>query len=337
MAVLVTGCAGYIGSVACKKLVEQGFEVIGLDNLSNGFRENIPEAVNFYEACISDEAKVLKILTKHDIDSVMHFAGYIQVGESVQKPGMYFENNITKNIQFLDSLVKTNKNYNFVFSSSAAVYGNPEEMPITEASRKETINPYGETKLAFENILKFYSQVHKLDYIALRYFNVCGAYGKYGECHDPETHLIPLVLDAAMGKRSDIKIFGTDYPTSDGTAIRDYIHVSDLIDAHILALKTLADKSQSKINRAYNLGYGKGFSVREIIEAVKKVTAKDFTVIETERREGDPAELVADSSALQGELAWKAEKNNIETIVADAYEHRIAFHKNKEAQSLSNV
>lgn len=336
MAVLVTGCAGYIGSVACKRLLESGYEVIGLDNLSTGFRENVPEGVKFFNSSIGDETDLLEILRANDIDSVIHFAGYIQVGESVLDPKKYFDNNLVNNIKFLDTIInyhemfKPEKPINFVFSSSAAVYGNPDSVPIKEDAKKEAINPYGETKLAFENVLKFYSDKYDLKTIALRYFNVCGAYGDYGECHDPETHLIPLVLDAALQKRDNIKIFGTDYPTEDGTAIRDYVHVVDLANAHILALEKLSKSSVSKLYKPYNLGYGKGFSVKEIIEAVKKVTEKDFEVIEEGRRAGDPAELVADSSAIQKDLAWKPEFNNIEQIVKDAYAHRLKFYENKK-------
>lgn len=333
MAVLVTGCAGYIGSIASKRLIEAGYEVIGVDNLSTGFRENVPEEVKFYNAAIESQSEILEILKTHKIEAVMHFAGYIQVGESVQDPKKYFDNNLLNNISFLDTLITYQQlfdgqqNLSFVFSSSAAVYGNPEKIPIMEFDRKETINPYGETKLAFENLLKYYCSVYKINYIALRYFNVCGAYGDYGECHEPETHLIPLVLDAALAKRDSISIFGTDYATDDGTAVRDYIHVVDLIDAHILALKALSTDEPALHNKAYNLG-SKGFSVKEIIDSVKKVTGKDFLVKEEARRAGDPDKLIADSSLIKTELGWQA-KHDIETIIKDAYAHRVKYHQKK--------
>lgn len=328
MAILVTGCAGYIASVASKVLLEEGYEVVGLDNLSTGFKENIPEGLKFYEADICDEAAVSKILTENKIDAVLHFAAFIEVGESVQKPEKYFDNNYRKSVDFL-KILEAHNIKSMVYSSTAAVYGMPKSVPIKENFELKPINPYGEAKLQFEEELNKATQ-RGFQYIAFRYFNVCGAYGDYGECHQPESHLIPLVIDAALKKRDDIKIFGTDYKTHDATAVRDYIHVKDLVDAHLLALKELLAKDSNKLNRAYNLGYSKGFSVREIIDAVKSVTALEFLVVETERRPGDPDELIADSSDAINILGWKPKHNSIETIVKDAFRHRSeVFYKRK--------
>lgn len=322
MAVLVTGCAGYIGSIACKMLIEEGFDVIGIDNLSKGYKDNIPEGVDFYKACISDIPAISSILKKSKIEGILHFAGYIEVAESVKNPSKYFQNNVNNSVTFLNTVMAHEIN-NFIFSSSAAVYGTPKSTPITEDADLVPINPYGDSKFFIERILDSYSQAYDLRYICLRYFNVAGAYGDYGECHDPETHLIPLTLDAALGVRDDIKIFGTDYPTADGTAVRDYIHVRDLINAHILALKTLQDGSaKSLINCAYNVGYGRGFSVREIIDTVKNVTNKDFPVKEEGRRSGDPAALVADCNAIKTKLNWSPQFNDLNKIIEDAYKHR---------------
>lgn len=329
MAILVTGCAGYIGSIACKMLIEQGFDVVGIDNLSKGYKDNIPEGVDFYKACISDVPTISSILKKSNVDGILHFAGYIEVAESVKNPSKYFQNNVNNSITFLNTVLAHEIN-NFIFSSSAAVYGTPKSVPIKETAELNPINPYGDSKFFIERILNSYSEAYALKYICLRYFNVAGAYGDYGECHDPETHLIPLTLDAALGVRDDIKIFGTDYSTSDGTAVRDYIHVRDLIDAHILALKVLQNSTQVDVdtknknlfNRAYNVGYGQGFSVREIIDTVKKVTAKDFLVKEEGRRAGDPAALVADCSEIKDRLNWSPQFNDLAKIIEDAYKHR---------------
>lgn len=329
MAILVTGCAGYIGSIASKILLEQGFEVVGLDNLSTGYEENIPQGVKFHKACISDQETLNTITKENNIDAVMHFAAYIEVGESVKKPEKYLENNFERSAELLKNLTNAGIQ-KLVYSSTAAVYGIPKEIPITEAdlSNEEVlkpINPYGESKLKFEKLLRKTSEEKDFSYIALRYFNVAGAYGELGECHNPETHLIPLVIDAALGKREDIKIFGTDYETPNGTAIRDYIHVLDLVNAHTLALEALSKKDPKIINQAYNLGYGEGFSVKEVIDTVRRVSEVDFKVIESERREGDPPKLIAGSTKIKEKLNWEPKFNNLEQIVSDALTHRKNF------------
>lgn len=336
MSILVTGCAGYIGAITVKILLEQGYDVVGIDDLSTGIEANIPKEVTFYKSCISDTEQVTKILNDHKIDAVMHFAGFIVVSESVQNPAKYFDNILISGIKFLNLLLE-HKVKNFVYSSTAAVYGTPESVPITESQELDPINPYGEAKLALEKVLQHYSLVHDFNYVALRYFNVCGAYGELGECHEPETHLIPLVLDAVLGKREDIKIFGTNYPTADSTAVRDYIHVRDLAAAHISALEAMVavEKSQpedfqeklAKVNQAYNLGYGHGYSVRQVIEKAKEISGKDFVVVEADPRDGDPAELVADSSKIKKSLGWSPAFDDLGVIIKDAYEHRVKYHK----------
>ena len=269
VSILVTGAAGYIGSIASKILLEKGYEVVGLDSLVTNCKQSIPEDLRFYEADISDSELLKKIIEEHKVDSIFHFAGLIQVGESVLEPEKYVENNLTKSKVFLDTVVASGIK-SFVFSSSAAVYGSPvKEGLLKETDELAPINPYGQTKLDFEKELKKASKENDFNYLALRYFNVAGAYGKTGECHEPETHLIPLVLDAALGKRDSIKIFGTDYSSPDGTAIRDYVHVLDLVEGHIKALDLIKEADKTKLNRAFNLAYGEGFSVRQIINAVK--------------------------------------------------------------------
>ncbi|QER41304.1 UDP-glucose 4-epimerase GalE [Thermodesulfobacterium sp. TA1] len=314
--IIVTGGAGYIGSHVVKMLGKMGYDVLTIDNLSKGHKE----AVLYGKLAVvdlSNKMEVEKIIKFFKPDIVMHFAGFIEVAESVLNPAKYYENNVLNTFNLLDILVKNNVN-KFIFSSSAAVYGNPQEVPIKETCPTNPINPYGYSKLFIEKMLQDFDYAYGLKYVSLRYFNAAGAdpEGQIGESHNPETHLIPLVLKAAKGEIEKVKIFGTDYPTTDGTCIRDYIHVCDLTEVHILALKYLFDTNQSAI---FNCGYGYGYSVKEVISKAKKVTGIDFPVEETHRREGDPPILVADSTKLKKEFNWAPKFDDLEYIIKTAW------------------
>jgi UDP-glucose 4-epimerase len=316
MKVLVVGGAGYIGSHAVRALNKQGYQVTVLDNLSKGHAEAVPEEI----LVVGDtaDAKLLdRIIQEKQIQAVMHFGAFSLVGESMLDPGKYFHNNVASGIVLLDAMVRNNVKY-LVFSSTAAVYGEPENIPIREDAKLWPTNPYGESKLAFEKILGWYDKAHGLKSICLRYFNAAGAdeAGDIGEDHSPETHLIPLVIQTALGIRESIKVFGDDYPTPDGTCIRDYIHINDLADAHILALEALAKGAPSN---AYNLGNGNGYSVLEVIKAVEQVTGKRVNVIMDERRPGDPAVLVASPQKASMELGWEPKFTSLESIVKTAW------------------
>ena len=323
--ILVTGGAGYIGSHVVKALLEKGFKVVVVDNLFNGHREVIdrldvmvPESqLEFYEADIGDKITMLNILSTHHIDAVLHFAAFIEAGMSMIQPEKFYDNNCVKGFKLLESLRESGVK-KFIFSSTAAVYGDPVEIPITEDHPLKPVNYYGWTKLIFEELLDVYDNTHDFEHISLRYFNASGAdiSGEIGEHHDPETHLIPLVLQVVQGKRDNIKIFGTDYGTKDGTCIRDYIHVLDLADAHVLALEKLLKDGGSHV---YNLGNGKGFSVKQVIEGAEKVLGKKINAVDDIRREGDPAILVADSKKAKKELGWNPVYIDIENIIGSAW------------------
>ena len=312
MAVLVVGGAGYIGSHAARVLQRKGHDVIIYDNLSTGFRE-LAEGFELIVGDIADSAKLAKALSR--ADAVMHFAAHAYVGESVENPRKYFHNNVTGALVLLNAVMESRVR-KFIFSSTAAVYGTPDKSPITENSARQPVNPYGATKLTLEMALEAYSRAYGLRYVAFRYFNAAGAdeSGTIGEKHDPETHLIPLILQAIQGKRAALEIFGDDYPTADGTCIRDYIHVNDLAEAHVLGLEYLV-KGESG---AMNLGTGKGYSVHEVVAAVEKITGRKVPTHIGPRRAGDPAELVADPSRAEKLLNWKA-KRSLEEIVASAW------------------
>lgn len=322
MAVLVTGGAGYIGSHTVKKLIENGFEVVVLDNLSRGHIEAVPENVRFEKADLLDEAGLKKAISKHEIDAVIHFAAFAYVGESVENPGLYYENNVIGSLNLIKAVAEAGIK-KFVFSSTCSIYGNPENIPISEKEPANPINPYARTKYMIENILSDFETAHGLKYAALRYFNAAGDSddGSIGESHDPEPHLIPLVLFTALGKRDSIKIYGDDYNTPDGTCIRDYIHVNDLADAHIKALKYI-EKNDSAV---INLGTGKGYSVKEIVEAARRITSKEIKAEITGRRAGDPAILVADNKKAKELLGWNPEYN-LEGILKSAWK----WHKNQK-------
>src|SRR6266480_5987804 len=312
LAVLVVGGAGYIGSHAAHTLRRRGYEVIVYDNLATGHKE-LAEGFELIVGDIADSAKLAKALSR--CDAVMHFAAHAYVGESVENPKKYFHNNVTAAIALLNSVMDSRVR-KFILSSTAAVYGNPAKSPITEDSVRQPVNPYGATKLAFENALEAYSRAYGLKFVSLRYFNAAGADegGSIGEKHNPETHLIPLILQAIQGKRAALEIFGDDYPTADGTCIRDYIHVNDLAEAHVQGLEYLG-KAESA---AMNLGTGKGYSVHEVVSAVERVTGHKVPTHIGQRRAGDPAELVADPTLAEKLLQWKA-RRSLEEIIRSAW------------------
>ncbi len=314
--ILVAGGAGYIGSHVVKMLLNEGYNVTVVDNLSTGHRWAVPGEL-LVVADIGDREKIGAILQERAIDAVMHFAAHIVVPESVRDPYKYYENNFSKTLNLLRAMVDSGTEA-FIFSSTAAVYGMPLKVPIPENSPLVPINPYGNTKAAVEKALSDFSGAYPFRYVSLRYFNASGAdpEGKIGEDHDPETHLIPLILEAAKGDREDVKIFGTDYPTPDGTCIRDYIHVSDLAKAHILSLAYLSKGGKSDV---FNCGYGHGYSVREVVDTCRKVTGIDFKTEEAKRRPGDPPELVADSARIRSTLSWKPEFDDLEYIIETAW------------------
>lgn len=316
MAILVTGGAGYIGSVVVDDLIAAGEDVVVLDDLSRGNREAVANKATFLEGDICDGDLVKQITSEFNISAAMHFSAFAYVGESVENPAIYYHNNVSKTVQFLDALV-ANGVKQIVFSSTCATFGEPQYIPLNESHPQTPTNPYGRTKLMVEHVLKDYDYAYGLNHVALRYFNACGATNERFERHDPETHLIPLILDAAAGKRPTISIFGTDYPTFDGTAIRDYIHVSDLSQAHILAVKYLADGGASD---QINLGNGEGFSVREVIESARKVTGKEIAVREEPRRAGDPSRLIADASKAKDVLGWDPQHTSLEKMIGSAWE-----------------
>lgn len=315
--VLVTGGAGYIGSHVVKALGERGFPVVVLDNLSTGHRDAVLYG-DLVEGDLSDAALLDRVFEQYRPDAVMHFAAFIEVGESVRDPLKYYHNNAANAVNLLSAIQRYGVE-NFIFSSTAAVYGTPENMPIPETAPIRPINPYGQAKAFVEKVLEDVAGTGRMRYVSLRYFNAAGADpgGRIGERHHPESHLIPLTLKAARGARKSITVFGADYPTPDGTCIRDYVHVTDLADAHLLALDHLLRKGGS---RAFNCGYGHGFSVREVIEAARRVTAIDIAVETASRRPGDPPSLVADSSALRRELGWEPSHDDLEYIIHTAWE-----------------
>ena len=315
MAILVTGGAGYIGSVAVEDLYKKGEEVVVLDNLVYGHRDAVAEEIHFYEGEIGDKALVEKIVREYDVEACMHFSAFAYVGESVEQPQKYYENNFVQTIDLLEVLIKTGAK-KFIFSSTCATYGEPQYVPIDEKHPQNPVNPYGWSKFMVERVLEDYDKAYDLKFVALRYFNACGASERCGEHHDPETHLIPLILFAAQGKRDAISIFGDDYPTPDGTAVRDYIHISDLSQAHLLALDYLRKGGSSEF---VNLGNGGGYSVKEVIDAARKVTGKEIEARLAPRRAGDPSRLVANAAKAREVLGWNPQFPEIEKIIASAW------------------
>ena len=316
MKLLVTGGAGYVGSVTSRLLLDAGHEVVVLDNLSTGFREAVAPDATFVQSDIRDAAEILT--PGAGFDAVLHFAGLIAAGESMVKPELYWHDNVVKSLALLDA-VRAAKVPRLIFSSTAAVYGNPVELPITESAVKAPTNTYGATKLTFDHALTSEAFAHGLAAVSLRYFNVAGAYIReayeIGERHNPETHLIPIALQVAAGKRDKLQLFGDDYPTADGTCVRDYIHVEDLARAHLLALAA-ATPGEHKV---YNLGNGNGFSNRQVVEAAREVTGAELPVEIAPRRDGDPATLVASSARARAELGWVPEKDTLQAMIGDAW------------------
>ena len=317
MRLLVLGGAGYIGSHTALELIKKGHEVIVVDNLVTGYEKAVPDKAVFYQGDIRNLEFLDNLFKKEKIDAVIHFAAYSLVGESVTNPLKYYDNNLYGTKVLLEAMIKNNVN-KIVFSSTAATYGEPENIPILESDRTCPTNPYGETKLAMEKMFHWASKAHGLNYVSLRYFNACGAdaTGQIGEAHNPESHLIPLVLQVPNGKRESVSIYGTDYDTPDGTCIRDYIHVTDLAQAHILAVEYLARGGESDI---FNLGNGVGYSVREVIETARSVTGHPIPAIEVPRRAGDPARLVASGEKAKKVLGWEPEIKQLDDIIASAW------------------
>lgn len=316
MKVLVVGGAGYIGSHMVKTLLSQGHEVVTFDNLSGGYRDAVLGGV-FVQGDLADQLALDAVFKAHQPQAVMHFASFIQVGESVRRPDMYYRNNFSNTLNLLDAMVAHNVKH-FIFSSTAAVFGEPDYVPIDEAHPNRPVNPYGRSKWMVEQILADYDHAFGLKSVCLRYFNAAGAdpEGQLGERHEPETHLIPLILQAASGRRPEISVFGRDYDTPDGTCVRDYIHIVDLCSAHLLALQHLAKGGASE---HFNLGNGEGFSVQQVIDTVEKVTGRKVKVVDGPRRAGDPARLVADSAKARKQLGWEPEYSDLDSIVKHAW------------------
>lgn len=317
MAILVLGGAGYIGSHMVYELKDRGYDVVIVDNLQTGFKELIHPEARFYQGDVRDKAFLNNVFDKEEIEGVIHFCANSLVGVSMKEPLEYFDNNVYGMIVLLE-VMKDHGVKNIVFSSTAATYGEPKYIPISEDDPTNPTNPYGETKLTMEKIMKWCDQAYGMHYVALRYFNACGAHpnGKIGELHDPETHLIPLILQVPLGKRKELYVFGDDYDTKDGTCIRDYIHVLDLADAHIRALKYLETEKRSNV---FNLGNGEGYSVLEIINAAKEVTGRDIPYTISPRRAGDPAKLIANNNKAATVLGWTPRYTDVKEIIATAW------------------
>jgi UDP-glucose 4-epimerase len=317
--VLVTGGAGYIGSVITAQLLQQGFEVVVLDNLSNGSKKAVPSGAKLVQGDLADRAALEQLFREKTFDAVMHFAAFMDVGESMKFPEKYFRNNTANTLTLLETML-AHRVQRLVFSSTAALYGTPQRTPIEESDPLQPTNAYGESKLLVEQMLAWFQRIHGLRYASLRYFNAAGAAGEQGEDHHPEIHIIPLTLQVAMGNRKQIDIYGSDYPTPDGTCVRDYIHVSDLATAHLSALEALREKQKL----IYNLGNGRGFSVRQVIDTVRKVTGHAIPAREAPRRPGDPAVLVASSEKIKTQLHWQPKFPGLEEIVRSAWDWRKA-------------
>lgn len=319
MSILITGGAGYIGSVTTELLRNRGETVVVLDNLSRGYRDAVAPEVPFFEGNVGDRDLVTQIIREHNVEACIHFAAFAYVGESVIEPTLYYENNVEQGIRLLGTLV-SNGVRRIVFSSTCATYGEPQRIPIDEEHQQLPTNPYGWSKLFLERIMGDYDRSYQLKFVALRYFNAAGASPERGERHDPETHLVPLVLQAAHGEIKHVTVFGNDYPTKDGTCVRDYIHVSDLAEGHALSLDYLRAGNPST---AINLGNGHGYSVLEVIEAARAVTGKEISIEMQGRRAGDPSHLVADATKAQAILGWQPQHPDLEAIISSAWQSHV--------------
>ena len=325
MNIFITGGAGYIGSATADALLKAGHSVTVYDSLVTGHKEAVPQEVNFIHASLEDSHALAKALTDEKFDAVMHFAAFIEAGESMRNPGRFYQNNLINSLHLIETAVKAGVK-RFVLSSTAAVYQSSDER-LTEDSPLGPTNVYGHTKLVIEQTLDWYHQVFGLHYAALRYFNACGALPGRGEAHQPESHLIPLVLRVPLGQRENISIYGTDYPTRDGTCIRDYIHIADLVSAHLLAVEALGEREEL----VYNIGNGNGYSVREVIETAREVTGHEIPVVESPRRPGDPARLVASSEKIRKELGWEPQHMDLKDILSSAWEWHKSHPKGYDA------
>jgi UDP-glucose 4-epimerase len=317
MKIFVVGGAGYIGSVCAQLLLDQGHEVAIFDNLTEGHRDAIDSRARFIQGDLGEWTQIEAALSSAQPDAVMHFAAYALVPESMHDPSKYFRNNISNGLNLLDAMLKTGVR-RIIFSSTCAIFGPPERVPIDETAVPRPISPYGESKLAFEKILRWYDEIHGFKFVSLRYFNAAGATEKFGEDHRPETHLIPAVLTVALGKSPNVEVYGTDYDTPDGTCIRDYIHILDLAHAHILALSATA-------SGFYNLGTGGGSSVREVIDACREITDRKIETVEKPRRPGDPPRLIASSDKIKAELGWKPQFQSLDVIIKSAWKWHQKF------------
>lgn len=331
MSILVTGAAGYIGSILTEELIKEGYTVVAVDNLTKGHQEAVAPQAIFVQADLADTSALNQIFIDNNIDAVMHLAANSLVGESVTNPALYFRTNTLYGMNLLDAMHR-HKVSELIFSSTAAVYGEPERTPIREDNQTTPANPYGESKLMFEKILKWYGAAYGLKHISLRYFNAAGASELLGEDHHPETHLIPNILKAALNKDKPVSIFGTDYPTKDGSCVRDYVHVTDIARAHILALR----KIDALSGGAYNLGNGKGFSVLEVVRVAKKITGTDMQVKLSPKRAGDPATLVASADKVGRELGWSAQHPELEVIIESAWQWARKHPRGYERPLLNN-
>ena len=314
MNILVTGAAGYIGSICAEVLIQRGHHVIALDNLQEGHRAAVPPAATFCEADLAVRPQIEQVFSSHSVDAVMHFAGEALVAKSVREPSTFYASNVACGVNLLDAMIR-HRVSKFIFSSTAATYGEPKTVPIPEDHPKDPINPYGKSKLRFEQLLADYRAYTGLHYVALRYFNAAGASAERGEHHRTETHLIPRVLDAAIGTLPQVDVFGTDYPTPDGTCVRDYIHVLDIADSHVRALEEIERVS----GEAFNVGNSRGYSILEVIEAAERITGRKIPRKLGPRRPGDPAVLVASKDKLKNALGWEAAHSSPEEIIASAW------------------
>jgi UDP-glucose 4-epimerase len=327
MHILVTGAAGYIGSVVTERLVDDGHTVVALDNLQHGHRDAIEPAATFAQGDLLDREWLHDLLRNVRPDAVVHLAAEALIDESVRDPGRFFRANVTGGLNLLDAMAAAGVR-RIIFSSTAAVYGEPDAVPIPEDARLHPVNAYGESKLAFERAMRWYETAHGLRHVSLRYFNACGATARHGECHVPETHLIPILLDVALGARAAVHLFGTDYETPDGTCVRDYVHVADIADAHLRCLAAI-DRMPST---AFNLGNGSGYSNRQVINAVERVTGRPVPVVASPRRPGDPAQLVASAGRIARELGWVPRTPALDAMIADAW----AWHQQRALPARSD-